>query len=204
MRSRHSTLIVGVVVVALVSCSCAQSRARTAPNTTALAPAALSPAQQKVVDYMLANWAKEMNVTTVSLAMRTLGGAYTADDRVRVGLHLKEHPELHRTLRTFGWETFALEPREKRVALVLSRAERERQPPVSVSAVAEVVGETPEAIASSMQMLERFGILRRDATGGAIGYRMADERYVNWEGAMRITFMDHRVHVEGLEPFNVN
>lgn len=203
MRSRFPFLIVGALMVALASWSCAQSRTQ-AVQTATTAPLALTAAHQKVVDHMLANWAKQMNVTTVSLAMQTLGGSYTSEDRVRVGLHLKNHPELHRTLRTFGWETFALEPREKRIALVLSRAERERRQGPSIGELAAALEETPEAVASSMQMLERFGIVRRDPAAGAAGYRMADERYVDWEGAMRITFMDHRVHVEGLEPFNVN
>ncbi len=204
MRPRFSFLVVATLVLALGGWSCAHSRARTTQTATAPSVATLTPAQQKVVDYMLANWAKQMNVTTVSLAMQTLGGPYTPEDRIRVGLHLKEHPELHRTLRTFGWETFALESREKRLALVLSRAERERRPIAAVNEIAEALRETSADIVSSMQMLERFGILRRDPTAGGVAYRMADERYVDWEGAMRITFMDHRVHVEGLEPFNVN
>jgi hypothetical protein len=162
----------------------------------------LTPEQQKVVDYLLANWGKQMNVTGVGLAMRAVGGQYTAEDRFVVGMHLKNHPELHRTLRTFGWETAALEPLEKRIALVVSRAEREGNPVPSLDAVAQLLREAPDAIAGSLPMLERFGILRR-ATGG-IGYRMAEERYVDWEGAMRITFMDHRVQVEGLDPFKVN
>lgn len=203
MRTRASFLIVGTLFVTLAS-ACAQSRSHAVQTAPPALGAALTPAQQKVVDYMLANWAKQMNVTTVTLAMQTLGGSFTPEDRVRVGLHLKEHPELHRTLRTFGWETFALEPREKRIALVLSRAERERRSPPSVAELAEPLHETPDAVTDGMQMLERFGILRRDPTAGPIAYRMADQRYVDWEGAMRITFMDHRVHVEGLEPFNVN
>jgi hypothetical protein len=36
-----------------------------------------------------------------------------------------------------------------------------------------------------------------------LGYRMAEDRYEDWEGAMRITFMNHRVQVEGEKPFEV-
>lgn len=204
MRPRSSFFIVGALVLTLASWSCAQSRAGLVQSAAPPSVAPLTPAQQKVVDYLLANWGKQMNVTTVGLAMQSLGGSYTVDDRYVIGLHLKNHPELHRTLRTFGWETFALEPREKRVALVLSRAEREQKPVPSLDELAAGLRDTPEAVAGSIRSLERFGIVRRDQSAGGVGYRMADDRYVDWEGAMRITFMDHRVHVEGLEPFNVN
>jgi hypothetical protein len=32
---------------------------------------------------------------------------------------------------------------------------------------------------------------------------MAEDQYLDREGAMRITFMNHRVHVEGEKPFEV-
>lgn len=192
------------LIVALAVSSCAQSRSRPVETATRASASALTPEQQKVVDYVLADWGKQMHVTGVTVAMRAVGGDYTPDDRHTIGMHLKNHPELHRTLRTFGWETVALTPLEKRIALVLSRAERERRPVPSLNELTQPLRETPEAITASLPVLERFGILRRDRSAGGVGYRMADERYVDWEGAMRITFMDHRVEVEGLEPFNVN
>lgn len=204
MRSRLPLLVVGVLVLALAVSSCAQSRSRPINTPRGASVSTLTPEQQKIVDYLLANWGKQMNVTGVSVAMRTVGGHYTADDRYTIGMHLKNHPEVHRTLRTFGWETVALDPQEKRIALVLSRAERERKPVPSLNELAQLLRETPDAIAGSLPALERFGILRRDRSAGGVGYRMADERYVDWEGAMRITFMDHRVQVEGLDAFNVN
>lgn len=203
MRRRLALCVSGALVLA-VAVSCAPSRSRPIETPTRATVSTLTPEQQKVVDYLLSNWGKQMNVTGVSVAMRSFGGRYTADDRYTIGMHLKSHPELHRTLRTFSWETVALDPLEKRIALVLSRAERERKGVPTANELAQLLQETPDAIAGSLTMLERFGILRRDRSAGGVGYRMADERYVDWEGAMRITFMDHRVHVEGLEPFNVN
>ena len=52
-------------------------------------------------------------------------------------------------------------------------------------------------------MLERFEIMRPDPAVKPLGYRMAEDRYLDWEGAMRITFMNHRVQVEGEKPFEV-
>ncbi len=204
MRPRVPLVAVSVLVLALAVSSCAQSHSRPVTTANPASGSTLTAEQQKIVDYLLVSWSKQMNVTGVSLAMRTLGGQHPADDRYAIAMHLKNHPELHRTLRTFGWETVALDPLEKRVALVLSRAEREAKPVPSLTALAELLRETPDAIVGSLPTLERFRILRRDRSAGGVGYRMADERYGDWEGAMRITFMDHRVQVEGLESFNVN
>ncbi len=203
MRPRFPFVAGGVLVLALAVSACAQSRSRPVTTAKPASGSTLTPEQRKIVDHLAANWDKQMNVTGVTLAMRSVDGHYTTEDRYAIGMHLKNHPELHRTLRTFGWETVALEPLEKRVSLALSRAERERRPVPTLNGLAQLLRETPEAIAATLPMLERFGILRRDRSAGDIGYRMADERYVDWEGAMRITFMDHRVQVEGLEPFNV-
>ena len=57
----------------------------------------------------------------------------------------------------------------------------------------------PAIVSDGLHVLERFGILNRDATAGGVAYRMAKSRYVNWEGGMRITFMAHRVNVHGLK-----
>lgn len=186
-----------VLLVALVVLTLAVGTAAQAPV------ASLTAQQQKVVDYLVAHWGKDMNVSGVSLAMRIVGGDYTGNDRYAIGMHLKEHPELHRILRTFGWETVALDPHEKRIARALSRAEREQKPIPSLNELVQLLGETRGAVESGLRMLEWFGIIRRDPSAGGVGYRMAEERYVDWEGAMRITFMNHRVDVEGLDPFDV-
>lgn len=202
MRTRTALLVACALMLAIALSSCASRRPT---NIAAQAPAApaLTPEQQKVVDYLVSHWGRELNVNGVSLAMGVVGGGDTAIDRYAVGVHLKEHPELHRRLRTFGWETVALDPLEKRIARGLSRADREQKPAPSLNELGQLLQETPGAVTSGLRMLERFGIIRRESAAGGVGYRMAEERYVDWEGAMRITFMDHRVHVDGLNPFNV-
>lgn len=185
-------LIVALAAAALPVCVQAQ-----APTLS------LTPKQQKVVDYLVAHWGEDMNVTGVSLAMRIVGGDYTENDRYAIGLYLKDHPKLHRVLRTFGWETLALDPQEKRIARVLSRVEREQKPAPSLGELAQALGDPPRTIENGLRMLERFRIIQPNASAGGAAYRMAEERYVDWEGAMRITFMNHRVDVEGLGPFDV-
>src|SRR6516164_8017423 len=99
----------------------------------------LTAKQQKVLDYMLNDWNKQMRITGVELAMQNVGGQYSLDDRYAIGVFLRNNPRLHRTLRTFGWETAALTPTEKLIARVMSRAERENQPPPTREEFAQVL-----------------------------------------------------------------
>ncbi|HEY6250184.1 MAG TPA: hypothetical protein VI685_09490 [Candidatus Angelobacter sp.] len=172
-----------------------------ATQPTALA--ALTDKQQKVLDYMLNDWNRPSRITGVELAMQNVGGQYSSDDRYAIGIFLRNNPRLHRTLRTFGWETASLSPTEKRIAQIMSRAERENQPPPTREEFGHTLGVSESAMSDALRMLERFGIIRPDPAVKGLGYRMAEDRYLDWEGAMRITFMNHRVQVEGEKPFEV-
>ena len=99
----------------------------------------------------------------------------------------------------FGWETVALTPTEKRIARVLSCAEQEQRPAPAFEQLARNLELSSVVVTDALNMLERFGIVRRGPAAGGVGYRMAKSRYVNWEGGMRITFTAHRVNVHGLK-----
>jgi len=166
-------------------------------------PVTLTDKQQKVLDYMLDDWNKQMRITGVDLAMQNVGGQYSPDDRYAIGVFLRNNPRLHRTLRTYGWETAALTPTEKLMARIVSRAEREHQSSPTREDFARNLDVSPVAVTDALKMLERFGIMRPDPAVKGLGYRMVQDRYEDWEGAMRITFMNHRVQVEGEKPFEV-
>jgi hypothetical protein len=166
-------------------------------------PATLTEKQQKVLDYMLNDWNKQMRITGIDLAMQNIGGQYSADDRYAIGMFLRDNPRLHRTLRTFGWETAALTPTEKLIARIVSRAEREHQQSPTREDFARILQVSSSTVTDALKMLERFGIIRSDPAAKGLGYRLAEDRYQDWEGAMRITFMNHRVQVEGEKPFEV-
>jgi hypothetical protein len=186
-----------MVIFALVLLSASPAASQTAPAAT------LTDKQQKVLDYMLNDWNKQMRITGVDLAMQNVGGQFSPDDRYAIGMFLRNNPRLHRTLRTFGWETATLTPTEKLIARIVSRAEREHQPPPTQEQFARNLQVSPVAVTDALKMLERFGIMRSDPAVKGLGYRMAEDRYEDWEGAMRITFMNHRVQVEGEKPFEV-
>ena len=182
--------IISRLAVVLLALFAVPSAARAAP---------LTPKQQKVLDFLLADWGADTSVTAIDLAMEVVGGNYTPDDRYALAVHIREHPELHRVLRRFGWEMVALNPAEKLIARQLSWAEREKRPAPFLAELARAAGVPTKAVGGGLQMLERFGIVRRDPAVGGVGYRMASERYVNWEGLSRIDFMYHRVQVAGLK-----
>ena len=186
MGKRISTTLVAVLSM-LVAVS---GTARTAP---------LAAKQQKVLNYLLANWGVDTSVAGVDLAMKIVGGNYSSEDRYALAVHIREHPELHRVLRRFGWEAVALNPEEKLITRQLSSAERENRPAPGLGELARALGIPPTRIGDGLNMLERLGIIRRDPAAGGVGYRMAKERYVHWEGLGRIDFMYHRVNVEGLK-----
>src|SRR5215469_12242952 len=147
-------------------------------------PVTLTDKQQKVLDYMLNDWNKQMRITGVELAMQNVGRQYSPDDRYAIGVFLRNNPRLHRTLRTFGWETATLTPTEKLIARIVSRAERENQPPLTREEFARILEVSPDAVSGALKMLECFGIMRPDAAVKSLGYRMAEDRYEDWEGAM--------------------
>ena len=195
--SRLKLVTIITIMVASVLPAASQVAAQTVPAVT------LTDKQQKVLDYMLNDWNQPMRITGVDLSMQNVGGQYSPDDRYAIGIFLRNNPRLHRALRTFGWETAALTPTEKLIARIVSRAEREHQPPPTREEFAQNLEIPPVAVTDALKMLERFGIMRSDPAVKGLGYRMAEDRYEDWEGAMRITFMNHRVRVEGEKPFEV-
>jgi hypothetical protein len=195
--NRLKSIQTAIMILTTMLLATIQIAAQAAP------PITLTDKQQKVLDYMLNDWNKQMHITGVGLAMQNVGGQYSPDDRYAIGVFLRNNPRLHRTLRTFGWETAALTPNEKLIARIVSRAERENQPVPTREEFARILEVPPAAVTDALKMLERFGIMRPDARVKSLGYRMAEDRYQDWEGAMRITFMNHRVQVEGEKPFEV-
>lgn len=197
MIKRLKSIATIMMIFTSVLLAAIHAAAQTAPSVT------LTDKQQRVLDYMLNDWNKQMRITGVELAMQNVGGQYSRDDQYAIGIFLRNNPRLHRTLRTFGWETATLTPTEKLIARIVSRAEREKQPPLTREELARILDVSPDAMTDALKMLERFGIMRSDAAVKGLGYRMAEDRYQDWEGAMRITFMNHRVQVEGEKPFEV-
>ncbi len=102
----------------------------------------LNSEEQKVVNYLVADWGEEYSVTSVDIAMAALKMKPSDETRFRIGSHIKAHPELHEIIRRWGWVTLVLTPDEKLIARRLINAERDGKPQPTVAEIVKAVGVT--------------------------------------------------------------
>ncbi len=163
----------------------------------------LTPAEQKVIEFLKDDWDKDFSVTSIDLAMEAVGlDPSAADVRYRLGTYIKSHPELHRAVRVWGWETLALTPDEKLIARALINAVRDDAETPSLERLAQLVGVPGREVENGLAMLARYGILRQEAPVGGAGYVVASDRYLNWEP--RLDFLFHTVSLSSGRQFNTN
>jgi hypothetical protein len=160
----------------------------------------LNSEEQKVINYLVADWGEDYSVTSVDIAMAALKMQQSDETRFRIGSHIKAHPELHEIIRRWGWVTLVLTPDEKLIARTLINAERDGKPQPTVSEIATAVGITEAQADRGLSMLERYEILQRAATKDA-GYKVAP-RYIKWEP--RLDFIFHKVSLDSGRQFNTN
>ena len=160
----------------------------------------LNAEEQKVINYLVADWGEDYSVTSVDIAMAARKMKPSDETRFRIGSHIKAHPELHEIIRRWGWVTLVLTPDEKLIARTLINAEREGKPQPKVVEIAKAVGVTDAQAERGLSMLERYEIVQRAASKGA-GYKVVP-RYIKWEP--RLDFIFHKVSLNSGRQFNVN
>lgn len=160
----------------------------------------LNAEEQKVINYLVADWGEDYSVTSVDIAMAALKMKPSDETRFRIGSHIKAHPELHEIIRRWGWVTLVLTPDEKLIARTLINAEREGKPEPTVAEIAKAVGIPGAQTDRGLAMLERYEILQRAASKGA-GYKVV-ARYIKWEP--RLDFIFHTVSLDSGRQFNTN
>jgi len=161
----------------------------------------LLESDKKVIAYLVKNWGEDYDVTSVDVAMLSLGMKQSDATRLRIGLYIKQHPELHEVIRRWGWVTIVLNDDEKLIARALINAQRNGKPTPSISEVASALAVTDDQVKSALAMLARYDILQRDKSDGNIGYRVA-QRYIKWEP--RLDFIFHTVKLSDGRQFNTN
>ena len=162
--------------------------------------ARLSAEEQKVINYLVADWGEDYSITSVDIAMAALKMKPSDETRFRIGNHIKAHPELHEIIRRWGWVTLVLTPDEKLIARTLINAERDSKPQPKVPEIAKAVGVTEAQAERGLSMLERYEILQRAASKGD-GYKVVP-RYIKWEP--RLDFIFHKISLDSGRQFNVN
>jgi|GEM_PF-281026 len=158
--------------------------------------------ERRILEYLLDDWGKDFSVTSIDLAMRALRIRSSDELRFRVGSYIKEHPELHATLRRWGWQTLVLPPDEKLVARAIVNRQRDRQPLPSIAEIARLVGISQKQTKAALAMLERYHILKPDKSAGGVGYVATESRYLNWQPWLDFQF--HTVALSDGRIFNTN
>ncbi len=192
----HNSRLFFAAITLLFLVSAGQAVANESPKKQAR----LSAEEQKVINYLVADWGEDYSVTSVDIAMAALKMQPSDESRFRIGNHIKAHPELHEIIRRWGWVTLVLTPDEKLIARTFINAERDGKPQPTVSDIAKAVGITEAQTDQGLSMLERYEILQRAASKGA-GYKVV-ARYIKWEP--RLDFIFHTVSLDSGRQFNTN
>jgi hypothetical protein len=153
----------------------------------------LSPQEKKVIEHLQSVWGKDNSVTSVDQAMTIVGLRPSDETRLRIGQHIKQHPELHVVIRRWGWETLVLTPDEKLIARAIINAARDQKPAPALAEIAKAVALSENDAQRGLMMLERYRILKRDESAGGVGYVVAAPRYLNWHP--RLDFIFHRMAI---------
>jgi hypothetical protein len=156
--------------------------------------AGLNDDDRKVVDYLLQDWGEwedDFSITSVDIAIDVLRIPASSETRFRIGNYIKNNPELHEIVRSWGWQTIVLTPTEKLVARAIVNAQRDKQPTPARSDIAKLTGISERETDDAVGTLSRYGILKSDPSAGGIGYAATDQRYVNWQPWLDFQF--HRI-----------
>jgi hypothetical protein len=196
MKPVHNSRLFFAAITLLFLVCAGQAVTKQSPKKQAR----LSAEEQKVINYLVADWGEDYSVTSVDIAMAALKMKPSDETRFRIGSHIKAHPELHEIIRRWGWVTLVLTPDEKLIARALINAERDGKPQPTVAEIAKAVGITEAQADGGLSILERYEILHRAASKGA-GYKVV-ARYIKWEP--RLDFIFHTVSLDSGRQFNTN
>lgn len=158
--------------------------------------------ERRVLEYLINDWNSDSAITSVDVAMDALKMRPSDEVRFRIGSHIKTHPELHATVRKWGWETIVLTPTEKLVARGIVNPERDKHAPPSKADLAKMVGTSERDVNRAVEMLARYDILKFDPSVGGIGYVTTKPRYTNWP--QWLDFQFHRVSLASGRTFCVD
>ncbi len=159
----------------------------------------LSSDAQQVVDYLVADWAKQFRSTSIPLAMDNLAMAPDDALRLEVGQHFRDHTDLANNLRFWGANNYIFTNEEKRLAKFLIQTHENDERTPALGETARALEMRPENLRGRLAFMAQAGFLQRDP-GQELGFSLADG-YESWGGPLRHNF--HTVRVEGERPFDV-
>ncbi|MBI4474656.1 MAG: hypothetical protein HY646_18440 [Acidobacteria bacterium] len=197
------TIALFALLFSLPLSAIAQARSEESnPSTELPQQAGLGRDEKRVMEYLLKEWGQDFSITSVDIAIKALRLKASDAFRFRVGNYIKNHPELHRVIRQWGWQTVVLTPDEKLVARAIVNAERSKQKVPSIPEIARLVELSKKEAENAVAVLARYGILKRDRKAGGAGYVAAEPRYLNWQPWLDFQF--HEVTLSSGRTFTVN
>ncbi len=159
----------------------------------------LSGDAQRVVAYLLDQWAQQFRSTSIPLAMANLDMAPGDALRLEITRHFRDHTDLARNLRYWGTNNYILTNEERRVAKFLIQAhEQEGRTPL-LGEAARALEVSSDHLRGRLAFMAQAGFLQPDPSQ-ELGFSLIDE-YEAWGGPLRHNF--HTVRVEGEKPFDV-
>ena len=159
----------------------------------------LSGDAQRVVAYLLDQWAQQFRSTSIPLAMANLDMAPDEVLRLEIARHFRDHTELARNLRFWGANNYIFTNEEKRIAKFLIDAhEQEGRTPL-LGEAARALEVSPEHLRGRLAFMAQAGFLQPDPSQ-ELGVSLIEE-YEPWGGPLRHNF--HTVSLEGEKPFDV-
>ena len=158
----------------------------------------LSDDAEKVIEYLLADWAKQFRSTDISTAMDNLGIEQDDELRLQIGEHFRENTKIARNLRYWGANNYILNNDEKRIAkLIIFLFKKENRYP-TLSEASKTLDLEEEYIEQRLAFINKTGLIHPSDT--EIRYELAAD-YSTWGGPLRYNY--HTVSVEGEKPFGV-
>lgn len=158
----------------------------------------LSHDADKVIEYLLADWAKQFRSTDISTAMDNLGMEPDDELRLQIGEHFRKNSNLSRNLRYWGSNNYILNNDEKRIAkyIIFLFKEENRYP--TLSEASNTLDLEEEYIEQRLAFLNKAGLMQ--PSDNEIRYSLVDN-YNTWGGPLKYNY--HTVTVEGEKPFGV-
>ncbi len=158
----------------------------------------LSADAQRVVAYLVDQWAQQFRSTSIPLAMDNLEMEPNDALRLEIGQHFRDHTELARNLRFWSANNYIFTNEEKRIAKFLIGAHEQGGTP-QLAEAAGILDVSLEHLRSRLRFMAQAGFLESDPSQD-LRFSLIEE-YEVWGGPLRHNF--HTVRVEGEKPFDV-
>src|SRR5215212_182061 len=159
-----------------------------------------SPAGERILAHLRAEWDDAIRLTTVAQAQAALGLPHDAALRRTLGRHLLAHPEVHPTVACWGAPALALTEDDKLLGRYLTGRAPDSAGRCSLAEAAAALDRRPDEAGEGLSTLAALDLLTWEREGEAVRFRLAADLPARLGP---LGWMFHTVEVEGESTFNV-